>query len=103
MYPSDYGYSVLASSCARTTNLSSYNSAECAGQSWLYGKGNEWTLTPDSSTNNYVFHLYFMGYPNNHSSFTYFENGSRPVLYLDESVYKIDGNGSLDSPYIIGM
>ena len=25
MYPSDYGYSVLSSSCARTTNLGSYN------------------------------------------------------------------------------
>ena len=38
MYASDYGYSVLASDCARTTNLGSYGSATCAGQSWLYGK-----------------------------------------------------------------
>ena len=30
MYPSDYGYSVLSSSCARTTNLSSYSSDACA-------------------------------------------------------------------------
>ena len=49
MYASDYGYSVLASDCARTTNLGSYGSATCAGQSWLYGKGKEWTLTPVSS------------------------------------------------------
>ena len=46
MYPSDYGYSVLASSCARTTNLNDYDSATCAGQSWLYGQGSEWTITP---------------------------------------------------------
>ena len=39
IYPSDYGYSVLSSSCARTTNLEFYSSANCAGQSWLYGKG----------------------------------------------------------------
>ena len=40
MYPSDYGYSVLSSSCTRTTNLGSYGTT-CAGQSWLYGKGDE--------------------------------------------------------------
>ena len=29
MYPSDYGYSVLASSCSRSTNLGSYNNSSC--------------------------------------------------------------------------
>ena len=96
MYPSDYGYSVLSSSCARTTNLGSYNSANCAGQSWLYGKGYEWTLTPSSSNSYYVFYLYSLGYAD-------YGNGSRPVLYLDASVYKIDGDGSLNNPYIVGM
>jgi hypothetical protein len=57
MYPSDYGYSVLASSCARTTNLSSYNSATCGGKSWLYGQGDEWTQSPNSSNSNFVFNL----------------------------------------------
>ncbi len=57
MYPSDYGYSVLASSCARTTNLSSYNTASCAGQSWFYGQGYEWTITPDSSYTRNVFRV----------------------------------------------
>ena len=102
MYPSDYGYSVLSSSCARTTNLVSYNTANCAGQSWLYGKGYEWTLTPYSSYSAYVFNLYFQGQlnDNSHVASGY---GSRPVLYLDASVYKIDGDGSLDNPYIVGM
>ena len=96
MYPSDYGYSVLSSSCARTTNLGSYNSANCAGQSWLYGKGYEWTLTPNSSNSSSVFYLNYNGNANN-------GYGSRPVLYLDASVYKIDGDGSLNNPYIVGM
>ena len=101
MYPSDYGYSVLSSSCARTTNLGSYNTATCAGQSWLYGKGYEWTITPRSSNSNSVFYLSFSGslsYDN--ADYGY---GGRPVLYLDTSVYKIDGEGTLDKPYIIGM
>ncbi len=101
MYPSDYGYSVLSSSCARTTNLGSYNSANCAGQSWLYGKGYEWTLTPNSSNGYGVFYLSNIGtldYYKAHNGY-----GSRPVLYLDASVYKIDGDGSLNNPYIVEM
>ena len=101
MYPSDYGYSVLSSSCARTTNLGSYNTATCAGQSWLYGKGYEWTITPRSSNSSSVFILYNSGYLNSDSANGGY--GGRPVLYLDASVYKIDGEGTLDKPYIIGM
>ena len=100
MYPSDYGYSVLSSSCTRTTNLGSYGTT-CAGQSWLYGKGDEWTLTPSSLLSIFVFHL-----SNIASVYSNYANGgwgSRPVLYLDASVYKIDGDGSLNNPYIVGM
>ena len=64
MYPSDYGYSVLSSSCARKTDLWSYSSGTCAGQSWLYGKGYEWTLTPSSSDSYHVFSLDDEGYVN---------------------------------------
>ena len=101
MYPSDYGYSVLSSSCARTTNLSSYNKATCAGQSWLYGQGYEWTITPYSSDSNRVFYVYNNGYLS--SSYAFYGYAVRPVLYLDSSVYVIDGNGSISDPYIIGM
>ena len=101
MYPSDYGYSVLSSSCARTINLSSYNSNTCAGASWLYGKGNEWTISPHSSNSNKVFNL--SASDNLNTSGAYNGYGTRPVLYLDASVYKIDGEGTLNKPYIIGM
>ena len=100
MYPSDYGYSVLSSSCVRTTNLSSYSSGACAGQSWLYGKGHEWTITPSSSGDLSVF--FFNGDGSLDSDYAYNGKGGRPVLYLDASVYKIDGEGTLDNPYIIG-
>ena len=99
MYPSDYGYSVLSSSCARTTNLSSYNNATCAGQSWLYGQGYGWTITPRSSRSDHVFYLIHSGY---YGSANY-GFSARPVLYLDSSVYVMDGNGSQSDPYIIGM
>ena len=98
MYPSDYGYSALASSCARTTDLGSYVGAKCAGASWLYGNGSEWTLTHRTDTRNVFDCSYNLFYYNPESSFAF-----RPVLYLDASVYKIDGDGSLENPYIIGM
>ena len=101
MYPSDYGYSVLSSSCARTTNLGSYNNATCAGQSWMYGQGYEWTITPYSSSSSYVFTVYNYGSLSSYSAL--FGYAARPVLYLDSSVYVIDGTGTQSDPYIIGM
>ena len=101
MYPSDYGYSVLASSCARTTNLSSYNSSSCAGESWLYGQGYEWTITPHSSNSDYVFRVSSYGDLSSNGAIAGYS--ARPSLYLDSSVYVVDGNGSMSDPYIIGM
>ena len=104
MYPSDYGYSVLASSCARTTNLGSYSNSTCAGQSWMYGQGYEWTITPYSSYSSLsrnVFYVSSSGGLNYYNA--NFGYSARPVLYLDSSVYVIDGNGSQSDPYIIGM
>ena len=101
MYPSDYGYSVLASSCARTTNLGDYDNATCAGQSWMYGQGYERTITPRSSTSNNVFSMGTNGF-----LFSLSANGGssvRPVLYLDSNVYIYDGTGTVSDPYIIGM
>ena len=102
MYPSDYGYSVLSSSCARTTNLDSYGTSTCAGASWLYGQGYEWLLTPLSTESVFVFFFSDSG-DLNYDYTVYGYNSFRPVIYLNASVYKIDGDGSLNSPYIIGM
>ena len=100
MYPSDYGYSVLASSCARTTVLERYPREWCAGQSWLYGQGDEWIITPDSDNRDALI-LASLG--NLTADSVYTGNYVRPVLYLDSSVYVMDGNGSQSDPYIIGM
>ena len=100
MYPSDYGYSVLASSCARTTTLSSYNTAACVGQSWMAGHNYEWTITHLQSGYTEVFRINSTG---GVGTRIVQDVAPRPVLYLKDTVYKIDGDGSLDNPYIIGM
>ena len=101
MYESDYLYGVLASDCARTTAHGSYNSASCAGKDWLYGKGYEWTISPNSSDLNDPWRL------NNVGSVGSFRalhgHGVRPVLYLSPSVYKVSGTGTITDPYIMGM
>ena len=99
MYPSDYGYSVLASSCARTTNLRSYDSSSCGGQSWLLKQGYEWTITPRSSNSDVVFDVNSKA-----TLFSYYANfgyAVRPVVYLKSSVYIIGGDGSQNNPYVL--
>ena len=99
MYPSDYGYSVLESSCARTTNLDVYDNDDCAAKSWIYGQGMEWTITPYSANSYSVYRFRSNGKLYTDSAYQNFV--LRPTLYLDSNVYVIDGNGSITDPYII--
>lgn len=99
MYPSDYGYSVLASSCARTTSLSNYATALCGGASWLYGQGYEWTLSPYNGGSN----GYYINYNGQLTTMGANQGQAiRPVVYLKSSVYIVDGNGSATNPYVLG-
>ncbi len=103
MYISDYMYSAIASSCERNTGLDSYITPTCAGESWLFSEGYEWTITTVLMGDMILCvsvddrRLLFSGGLPNHGSST------RPVLYLDPSVYLIDGSGTENDPYIIGM
>ncbi len=101
MYPSDYMYSSLESSCSRTTTFSSYGSSSCAGANWMYGEGYEWTLSPNSSNSLYTWYLRNGGFGSISSSSN--ENGARPVLYLNSEVKYLDGAGSEADPLIVEM
>ncbi|MFA6778021.1 MAG: hypothetical protein WCR80_06285, partial [Bacilli bacterium] len=99
MHASDYGYSVLASNCERTTSLGSYSNANCGGKAWLRGDGYEWTLFPRSSDSLCVWSVISDG----RADLGYANRGyaTRPVLYLNSSVEKLSGTGSILDPYII--
>ena len=101
MYASDYGYSVLSSSCTRTTNLGSYNTNACAGNAWLKKETYEWTITPFSGNSTRVWFVSNSGYVLYNGAY----NGyvSRPVLYLKSDVTVMGGDGSLDNPYRIRL
>ena len=95
MYPSDYGYSVIANeSCTRSgTNLSSYNTANCGGKSWLLKYGYEWTISPRSSNASSVWRLNYDSANNG--------CGARPSLYLSSNTYFVSGDGTKTNPYVI--
>ena len=101
MYASDYGYSVLSSSCARTTNIDSYNTNVCAGNAWLKKETYEWTITPNSDSSYYVWYVNFAGNVSNH--YVYNGYASRPVLYLKSNVVRYAGDGSISNPYRIRL
>ena len=103
MYPSDYGYSVLASSCARTTKLDSYFLSRCGGQSWLLKNGYEWTMTHYSSNSDEVFNVHGNASLFNLYSLANYGYAVRPTAYLKSNVYVISGTGSITDPYVIGI
>ena len=99
MYMSDYGYSVLSSSCARSTSVGSYSSSTCAGQSWLYGNSLEWTLVSDSSGSTKVWYVHANGDAVGNDAYNGY--AARPVLYLKSTIKKSAGDGSRNNPYIV--
>ena len=102
MYASDYGYSVLSSSCDRTINLDSYNTNACAGNTWVKKEAYEWTITPYSVFPSSVWYVVYTGSTNINNS-AYGGYASRPVLYLKSDVKYISGTGTKSDPYIIDL
>ena len=99
MYASDYGFA--ASPSAWTKNLYNYSDNDVNGTSiktinWMYMGHNEWTISPNSSYNLFVFGLDYNGYVSYYGANYGF--GSRPVLYLKSSVLYAGGSGTKDSP-----
>ena len=101
MYPSDYGYAVLASSCARTTNLGDYDSTACTGNNWLKADSIQWTMTPRSSSSNIVFIV--SNYAHLNTGIANYGNGVRPSIYLKSNIAVMGGDGSRSNPYEVSL
>ena len=100
MYPSDYGYAALASSCARTYQLESYASTSCVSSNWLKTDSSQWLLAPRSSSSSIAFHVNHVG--NTRDDFSaHFSFGVRPTVYLKSNIAVMGGTGTYSDPYII--
>ena len=99
MNPSDYGY---AAPKGCTSNLGSYINANCSAKDWIHIGANQWTLSARSGSPYNVWYVY------NNGNFDNYDadgpgRGVRPVVYLKSDVHLIgNGDGSIESPYIIG-
>lgn len=96
MYASDFGYAISG----YTGNLDESSANSQMVNNWLFGQSYEWTMTAHSSS--YPVRVYYSG------GFAGFYDASwgctvRPVLYLQSNVNKLSGDGTMASPYVLGM
>ena len=108
MYPSDYGYAVLASDCARTESPSGYDStAACHDNNWLYqGSSNfQWLISPNSYYSDRAYSVHSRGYvfendPDLGGASTANQELVSPVMALSSDVL-VSGSGTQTDPYIM--
>ena len=102
MYPSDYGYAVLASDCPRTKELYNYNgTAACYNNNWLFPMKSQWLISPAASNANITFLVRNRGHVIAYGGFyvtddLYFS----PVMALETGVM-VTGTGTKSDPYVI--
>ena len=105
MYPSDYGYAVLASDCARTINPSNYSgTSACYTNNWLYQGSSDiqWLISPKPSLANIACIVHGSGYVLNFNSTAVVTNSGSfsPVMALKSDVV-VTGSGTQTDPYIM--
>ena len=98
MSASDFGYA--ASTTYHSTAMNSYSGA--VATDWLYGNSFEWTSVQYSSYSSFALYMHFYGYLTGIGGVLR-GLATRPVVYLESSVYVISGDGSESSPHKTGM
>ena len=100
IYPSDYGYSVLVSDCARTNTLNNYHKTACHDNNWLY-QGNsqyQWLISPTGRI--HAFSISDAGYVDGELSCTGESFAYSPVMALSNDVL-VTGSGTQTDPYVM--
>ena len=102
MYPSDYGYGVLASDCARTIEPYSYNeTSACYIKNWLHQGSStiQWLISPSATWTDFAFYVDTRGYVR--SNIAVFNSGYYyPVMALSADV-TVTGSGTQSDPYVM--
>ena len=109
MYPSDYGYatsggsSVNRASCLaiELNNWDSSSYSDCMNNDWLYSRTDQWILTPNSASSDFVFRVYSIGNVTHY--YAHSREAVSPALYLSSNVRITGGDGSHDNPFILSL
>lgn len=103
MYPSDYGYAVLSSDCARTIEPKNYaEPAACHDNNWLYQGSStwQWLISPHSTNASFAFSVGTRGYMNNGDGIVTLSGFFSPVMALRSDVV-VTGSGTNSDPYVM--
>ena len=107
IYPSDYGYAVLSSDCARTIKPHNYyEPAACKNNNWLYqgSSSRQWLISPDSGLVDSTVVLNRkgdIGVNNYGEGIDVASSGSfSPVMALKSEVM-VTGSGTQNDPYVM--
>ena len=98
IYPSDYGYGALDSSCSRSIKLNNYSNTNCAKENWLSKSSNISTIMPYSTKSSYIVTINNNNTKGNNAIYSY---NLKPTLYLKTDVIYVSGDGSKNNPYKI--
>ncbi len=99
MYPSDYGYAVgenVRSKCL-SLSMNGYSGNQCYNNDWLYSASTQWTLSPVLDSPSYTFLIRSDGLLSGDQSKSSYS--VKPVVFLNQNLYRIGGNGSSTNPY----
>ena len=94
IYPSDYRYASTDTTCRNNS------SSNCKNENWLVNGATQWTLSPSSGVENYVFFVNSRKFVD----FYYVSNtyGVRPALFLKSDVVIAGGTGeSVENAYTL--
>ena len=103
MYPSDYGYAVLASDCARTIKpLNYHETTTCYDNNWLYHRTSDFQLliTPIALAANLVSDVSTKGYVTLYGDFVTDSGLVAPVMALSATIV-VTGSGTQSDPYVM--
>ena len=99
MYPSDYGYAA-GNNCFLNTNLQIYN-LKCKDINWLYNSQDyQWFISTNCASIGYAYCTDVDGM----RSYMFLKDYAAavfPTFYLTSTTSIIDGDGSLNNPYIL--
>ena len=95
MYASDFGYAISG----YTGNLYYTSASSYMVNNWLFGQSYEWTMT--------IVNIAGLVSAKQSGGLeldnVYYGDAVRPVLYLQSNVNKLSGDGTMASPYVLGM
>ena len=105
MYPSDYGYGVLASDCTRTIVPYNYGgTSACKNNNWLYqgSTSSQYVISPSNSDADDVMYIIPYGSIATHDfeGVVYIQGSYAPVMALSADIY-VAGSGTQSDPYVM--